>query len=88
MKTQTALPPRSRYDRFGNEVMAGGSVTEQPRRAGGRRRPAPSSASCILGLLAWLAVTNVWMFVFAVGHPRVGLPPRDRPLRHRPAGPA
>ncbi len=57
-----------RYGRFRNEVMAGGSVTEQPdqEQVGGGWQGAVAGI-VILGLLAWLAVTNVWMFVFAIG---------------------
>ena len=59
---------RGRYDRFRNEVMAGGSVTEEPAAE-------PESVGwqgalgglLIIGLLVWLAVVNLWMFVFAVG---------------------
>lgn len=66
---------RGRYGRFRNEVVAGGSVTERPppsdddpdggeagATAGGRL-----AGVVILGLFAWLAVTNGWMFLFVVG---------------------
>ena len=59
---------RGRYDRFRNEVMAGGSVTEaaeEPQGGGGWG--GALGGLLILGLLAWLAVVNLWMFVFAVG---------------------
>ena len=57
-----------RYGRFRNEVMAGGSVTEQPdgEQVGGGWQGAVGGI-VILGLLAWLAVANAWMFVFAIG---------------------
>lgn len=76
MKTDLELPPpdpsdpagRGRYDRFRNEVMAGGSVTEAPVD---EDPPATLAGKltgvAILGLLALLAVTNTWMFVFVVG---------------------
>jgi membrane-associated protease RseP (regulator of RpoE activity) len=59
---------RGRYDRFRNEVMAGGSVTEGPpveTESGGWS--GALAGLLILGLLVWLAVVNRWMFVFAVG---------------------
>ncbi len=59
---------RGRYDRFRNEVMAGGSVTEapaaEPEDAGWQ---GALGGLLIIGLLIWLAVVNLWMFVFAVG---------------------
>ena len=59
----------SRYDRFSNEVMAGGSVTEAPPED---EQPVETwvavvSGIVLLGLFTWLAVTNLWMFVFVVG---------------------
>ena len=59
---------QGRYDRFRNEVMAGGSVTEGPpaeTESGGWS--GALAGLVILGLLVWLAVVNQWMFVFAVG---------------------
>ena len=67
-RTDDAAP---RYDRFRNEVMAGGSVTEAPpddERAG---RPGGTallaghraSSACSPG---WRSI-NLWMFVFVVG---------------------
>lgn len=71
----TSGDARSRYGRFRNEVVAGGSVTERPPpsagdpdgdevggTAGGRL-----GGVAILGLFAWLAVSNGWMFLFVVG---------------------
>jgi membrane-associated protease RseP (regulator of RpoE activity) len=61
--------PRSRFDRFQNEVAAGGSVTERPAED----EPTASGwqgvlgALVIVGLFGWLAFVNMWMFVFAVG---------------------
>lgn len=73
MKTEHELPPpdpttHARYDRFRNEVMAGGSVTETPVD----EEPPVTWAGrltgiAILGLLTWLAVANSWMFIFVVG---------------------
>ena len=50
--------------------MAGGSVTEQPTGATTRRsiaRAGDRLGIVIVGLFAWLAVANMWMFVFVVG---------------------
>lgn len=74
MTTQQELPPPtpgtavSRYDRFRNEVMAGGSVTERPDDDEPEVTWAGRLAGvAMLGLLVWLAVVNLWMFVFVVG---------------------
>jgi membrane-associated protease RseP (regulator of RpoE activity) len=64
------LPPRG-FNRFRSEVMAGGSVTERP--IGDRGEPVGGGANGalagvgILALLAWLAVVNMWAFLFVVG---------------------
>jgi membrane-associated protease RseP (regulator of RpoE activity) len=58
---------RGRYDRFRNEVMAGGSVTETPPEPDDAGWQGALGGLLILGLLAWLAVVNGWMFLFAVG---------------------
>lgn len=64
-----ALPPPSRYDRIRTELVSGG--TERPPRhedddiggtTGGRL-----AGLAILGLFAWLAVSDMWMFVFVLG---------------------
>jgi membrane-associated protease RseP (regulator of RpoE activity) len=61
------------FDRFRNEVMAGGSVTERSEPGdSGEGAPASRATSIVtglivLGLFAWLAVVNIWIFVFAVG---------------------
>ena len=60
---------RDRYDRFRNEVMAGGSVTEaapaaEPESGGWQ---GALGGLLIIGLLVWLAIVNLWMFVFAAG---------------------
>jgi membrane-associated protease RseP (regulator of RpoE activity) len=75
MKTSSFPPPdpgtdaSRRYDRFRNEVMAGGSVTE-----GGSDEAPPASplvsaitGLVILALLVWLAFANIYTFVFVVG---------------------
>ncbi len=58
-----------RFDRFRHEVVSGGSVAEPP---GAADEPADRwvgvvSGLVIVALLAWLAVVNIWMFVFAMG---------------------
>jgi len=65
MKTSHATdspPDRGRYDRFRNEVMAGGSVTEPDPTEDEDQPVSPLTATIagivIVGLLAWLAVTN------------------------------
>jgi membrane-associated protease RseP (regulator of RpoE activity) len=57
----------SRYERFQNEVVAGGSVTESPddELVGGWR--GALGVLGLIGLLVFLAVLNVWWFVFVVG---------------------
>jgi membrane-associated protease RseP (regulator of RpoE activity) len=57
----------SRYERFQNEVVAGGSVTElaDDELVGGWR--GALGVLSVVGLIALLAVFNVWWFVFVVG---------------------
>jgi membrane-associated protease RseP (regulator of RpoE activity) len=57
----------STYERFKNELVAGGSVTEKPddELAGGWRGAAGILA--LVTLLALLAAANIWWFVFVVG---------------------
>lgn len=73
MRTEDQFPPpdpatRNRYDRFRNEVMAGGSVTEAPVD---QDPPATLAGKLtgivILGLLVLLAFVNTWMFIFVIG---------------------
>ena len=66
MKTSERIE-EGRYGRFRNEMMAGGSVTETPDNEAGAGPAGAIAGIIILALLAWLAVTNIWMFVFAVG---------------------
>jgi membrane-associated protease RseP (regulator of RpoE activity) len=68
--TDQLTPPTSsdrRFDRFKSEVVAGGAVTERgdDDQAGGWRGLLAMTA--ILALFAWLAVVNIWIFVFVVG---------------------
>ena len=79
MRTSPFPPPqpgtdasKRGYDRFRNEVMAGGSVTERDDESDGDGAPASPATSIlaglvVIGLFAWLAFVNIWMFVFAVG---------------------
>lgn len=79
MKIEDQLPPpdpeaasRGRLDRFRSEVISGGSVTERDVTPDGDGEPADRwvgivSGLVILALTVWLAVTNVWMFLFALG---------------------
>jgi len=64
-----AAPLRSRVDRFKNEIAAGGSSENQtgPRDAPGGGMSGLIAGLGILALVAWLAVSNVWMFVFLIG---------------------
>jgi len=59
--------PRTRYDRFRGEVLAGGSVTERPAEPFGGGAQGAVAGLGIAALLVWLAVANIWMFVFVVG---------------------
>ena len=65
------VPEPRAFDRFRNEVMAGGSVTERPVRPNGEPIGGGVNGALagfgILALLAWLAVANQWMFFFVVG---------------------
>ncbi len=66
MKTSERIED-GRYGRFRNEVMAGGSVTETPDEEAGAGPAGAIAGIIILALFVWLAVVNIWMFVFAVG---------------------
>lgn len=63
-----------RYERLKNEIVAGGSVQDVPEAdQQSDDDPRPGALESILGvglivlLFGWLLVTNVWMFVFAIG---------------------
>ena len=53
------------YERIRGEVVAGGALGEEDETVGGAR--AVLGVGVILGLLALLAITQVWAFVFVVG---------------------
>lgn len=59
--------PPSRIDRAKSEIMAGGAVTENAddELAGGWKGLLAMAG--IVALFAWLAVVNIWIFVFVVG---------------------
>jgi membrane-associated protease RseP (regulator of RpoE activity) len=63
----TTTEDRGRYDRFRNEVMAGGSVAERPPEPEGGGLAGALTGLVMIGLLVWLAVVNMWMFVFVMG---------------------
>jgi membrane-associated protease RseP (regulator of RpoE activity) len=63
----TTTEDRGRYDRFRNEVMAGGSVAERPPEPEGGGAAGALAGLVIIGLLVWLAFVNLWMFVFVMG---------------------
>jgi membrane-associated protease RseP (regulator of RpoE activity) len=65
--TGSPFAPPSRVERAKSEIMAGGAVTENgdDELAGGWQGLVAMAA--ILALFAWLAVVNIWIFVFVVG---------------------
>jgi membrane-associated protease RseP (regulator of RpoE activity) len=77
VKTSPFPPPdpgtdaSKRFDRFRNEVMAGGSVTERSDGDDGAPPASPLvsvlTGVIVVGLLVWLAFANIYIFVFAVG---------------------
>jgi membrane-associated protease RseP (regulator of RpoE activity) len=54
------------YNKFRDEIVAGGDTTDQPQRINDKRTSAISGAA-LLALFVWLGVTNPWTFVFVVG---------------------
>ncbi|MGB0113296.1 MAG: RIP metalloprotease [Ilumatobacteraceae bacterium] len=62
-----AFAPPSRSDRMKSEIMAGGAVSEHgdDEVAGGWQGWLAMAA--IAGLFVWLAVVNIWIFVFVFG---------------------
>lgn len=53
------------YERIRGEVVAGGALGEEDETVGGTR--AVLGIGAIVGLLAILAIANIWTFVFVVG---------------------
>ncbi len=69
MRTTERIEETGRYQRFGREVVSGGSVEDRPDT---EQEPSAGAAGAIAGiavlaLLAWLAFANIWMFVFVAG---------------------
>ncbi|MGH9272124.1 MAG: M50 family metallopeptidase [Ilumatobacteraceae bacterium] len=69
MRTSERIEETGRYQRFGREVVSGGSVEERPTS---EQEPGAGVAGAIAGLailalLAWLAFTNIWSFIFVFG---------------------
>ena len=54
------------YNKFRDEIVAGGDTTDQPQRINDKRTSAISGA-VLLALFVWLGVTSPWTFVFVVG---------------------
>ena len=54
------------YNKFRDEIVAGGDTTDQPQRINDKRTSAISGAA-LLALFVWLGVTSLWTFVFVVG---------------------
>ena len=63
----TTTPTTSRFDRFQNEIAAGGSVTESNEDEPASGWQGLLGALVIVALFAWLATVSLWMFLFAVG---------------------
>jgi len=53
------------YRSFRDEMMAGGATGETPPSP--KRSTALGSAVVIVGLLVWLAISNIWSFVLVIG---------------------
>ena len=54
------------YNKFRDEIVAGGDTTDQPNRVNDKRTSRIAGAA-LLALFVWLGVTNPWTFVFVVG---------------------
>ena len=54
------------YNKFRDEIVAGGDTTGQPQRINDKRTSAISGVA-LLALFVWLGVTSPWTFVFVVG---------------------
>ena len=54
------------YNKFRDEIVAGGDTTDQPPRINDKRTSAISGVA-LLALFVWLGVTSPWTFVFVVG---------------------
>ena len=56
----------SLYNKFRNEIAAGGDTVDQPNRNNDRRTTVVGSC-VLLGLFIWLGFSNPWTLVFVVG---------------------
>ena len=54
------------YNKFRDEIVAGGDTTDQPKRINDKRTSLIAGSS-LIGLLVWLGVSSPWTFVFVVG---------------------
>ena len=54
------------YNKFRDEIVAGGDTTDQPKRINEKRTSVFAGAT-LLALFVWLGVTSPWTFVFVVG---------------------
>ena len=54
------------YNKFRDEIVAGGDTTDQPKRVNDKRTSVIAGAT-LLALFVWLGVTSPWTFVFVVG---------------------
>ena len=91
MKTEHELPPPDPADARPLRPLPQrgdgrrlGHRGARPTRTRRRRWPGALAGLVILGLLVWLAFVNIVDVRLRRRHPRLGLPARDRPLRHGP----
>jgi membrane-associated protease RseP (regulator of RpoE activity) len=54
------------YNRFRDEIVAGGDTTDQPKRINDKRTSLVAGAA-LLSLIIWLGVASPWTFVFVLG---------------------
>jgi membrane-associated protease RseP (regulator of RpoE activity) len=54
------------YNKFRDEIVAGGDTTDRPKRVNDKRTSLVAGAA-LLSLIIWLGVSNPWTFVFVVG---------------------
>ena len=54
------------YNKFRDEIVAGGDTTDQPKRINEKRTSVFAGAT-LLALFVWLGLTSPWTFVFVVG---------------------
>jgi membrane-associated protease RseP (regulator of RpoE activity) len=60
-------PTPTRSDRMKSEIMAGGAVVERSDDEIANGWTGWLAMAALVGLFAWLAVVNIWIFVFVVG---------------------